>query len=830
MAINAVSVLGAVDDMYQIGRAIGAEDPCNPANIIETLAELVTELIVDFIDGIIKLAGIAGKNSLFLILAILQETYGPSILLGITGTVGFLTGNLIGTVMQAMAMVMAQVDGIKMILMYLAAGATMSALQQRQGFITMYMMNVIDHIIHVLQLLDQLQYTFDDPYQEDYQDIRTAYNKVRDASLILGREVDKRIAEGSAFLDTAAIEEVRALLHEAIDLLLGGKYQEMLDQVNDALGGIDISQPLNLQISGSNSDWSSGGSSWNVGNYSANWSQPGNTAAGNIEISSLSDYYSLLDNLGKALYNIDHSDQPLEGSVSFDFDSGTWSNSITGQGSTAVRALIDDMITQLNPVFQAISYIQLVKVDLAQMSEKTPLRNSQFQKFFSILEGTAQELDDVNADSYQGAASTSDVMQNLIGDLASEEMVTLQSVNNKCRAAEASITMLNFNLSTISAAGGLIESMIRPIFAILKDVRTDMREFLNSTGFDDRAGAGALAGMGEQGFGSQVWDVGTSKLRWSTKLEVAKSSLTAFTTTLQLPGGEPTNWMDSTTAEQVEARWDSLVAYLENEGLDIWMSPDKYPESQPAEVAFEMLQQIPSSVFLELGWGNRGGVVNRGATNYDNNFASQVMPSIDQIAAGEPARGLLLAYMQELKSQFQMQFGIDQYVYNECKAIRGLIEQHPGFQSMMSWWSSLANSMSDGPFGNLGPELMEGKLDTLMSATANTAAILENPLYRNLGPCIKGGIVPPDIIAGGIGLDPVQIPDLSAQLNADKAALAVTKLQDSVLQEIAGVTDNKQWQEFNKKKRELMINMNNQASQLQDIITQLGVIYSIVGA
>ena len=829
MAINAVSVLGAVDDMYQIGRAIGAEDPCNPANIIETLAELVTELIVDFIDGIIKLAGIAGKNSLFLILAILQETYGPSILLGITGTVGFLTGNLIGTVMQAMAMVMAQVDGIKMILMYLAAGATMSALQQRQGFITMYMMNVIDHIIHVLQLLDQLQYTFDDPYQEDYQDIRTAYNKVRDASLILGREVDKRIAEGSAFLDTAAIEEVRALLHEAIDLLLGGKYQEMLDQVNDALGGIDISQPLNLQISGSNSDWSSGGSSWNVGNYSANWSQPGNTAAGNIEISSLSDYYSLLDNLGKALYNIDHSDQPLEGSVSFDFDSGTWSNSITGQGSTAVRALIDDMITQLNPVFQAISYIQLVKVDLAQMSEKTPLRNSQFQKFFSILEGTAQELDDVNADSYQGAASTSDVMQNLIGDLASEEMVTLQSVNNKCRAAEASITMLNFNLSTISAAGGLIESMIRPIFAILKDVRTDMREFLNSTGFDDRAGAGALAGMGEQGFGSQVWDVGTSKLRWSTKLEVAKSSLTAFTTTLQLPGGEPTNWMDSTTAEQVEARWDSLVAYLENEGLDIWMSPDKYPESQPAEVAFEMLQQIPSSVFLELGWGNRGGVVNRGATNYDNNFASQVMPSIDQIAAGEPARGLLLAYMQELKSQFQMQFGIDQYVYNECKAIRGLIEQHPGFQSMMSWWSSLANSMSDGPFGNLGPELMEGKLDTLMSATANTAAILENPLYRNLGPCIKGGIVPPDIIAGGIGLDPVQIPDLSAQLNADKAALAVTKLQDSVLQEIAGVTDNKQWQEFNKKKRELMINMNNQASQLQDIITQLGVIYSIVG-
>ena len=253
-AKGAVSILAAIDDMYQIGRAIGAEDPCNPINIIETLTELVIELIVDFIDGIIKLAGIAGKNSLFLILAILQETYGPSILLGITGTIGFLAGNLVGTLMQALALVLAQVDGIKMILMYLAAGATMSAVSQRQGFIQMYMMNAIEHIIHVLQLLDQLQYTFDDPYAEDYEDIRSAYKKVRDASLILGVEVDKRIAEGSTYLDVGAIENCRTLLHEAIDLLLGGKYDEMLSQVTEALGGLDITQELNLQIGATNSD------------------------------------------------------------------------------------------------------------------------------------------------------------------------------------------------------------------------------------------------------------------------------------------------------------------------------------------------------------------------------------------------------------------------------------------------------------------------------------------------------------------------------------------------------------------------------------------------
>ena len=98
--------------------------------------------------------------------------------------------------------------------------------------------------------------------------------------------------------------------------------------------------------------------------------------------------------------------------------------------------------------------------------------------------------------------------------------------------------------------------------------------------------------------------------------------------------------------------------------------------------------------------------------------------------------------------------------------------------------------MADGPLAVLGPELAEGSLDTLASAVANTAAILENPLYRNLGPCIKGGIVPPSVIAGGIGLDPAQIPDLSAQLDADKAAMMVADLQDQALKSIADVTDN----------------------------------------
>ena len=147
---------------------------------------------------------------------------------------------------------------------------------------------------------------------------------------------------------------------------------------------------------------------------------------------------------------------------------------------------------------------------------------------------------------------------------------------------------------------------------------------------------------------------------------------------------------------------------------------------------------------------------------------------------------------------------------------------------MMNWWAGLTNSLSDGPLAALGPELAAGSLDSLAGAMANTSSILENPLYRNLGPCIKGGIIPPTIIGAGIGLSPEQIPELSTQLNADKLAQQAAKLQSDALKGIAGVTDNAKWQEFEKQKKELMTNMSNQASQLTDIITQLGTIYAIV--
>lgn len=236
MAIAATQTLQALDDMYQVGRAIGAEDPCNPINIAETLINLVVELIKDFYDGVIQLAGMAGKNALFLILAILQEVYGPSILAGIQGAIGFVVSNVFGTIVQGLAMLLSSVDGIFLILMYLAAGVAMDAVQSRQKFIDLYFLALINNLVRVLQLLASLDLTVNAPFNARYQDIQNAYKEVKTASKILGLEVDKRLNEGSAFLDISAIELVRTHLEKSIEYLMGEHYTAYIEEINASLG------------------------------------------------------------------------------------------------------------------------------------------------------------------------------------------------------------------------------------------------------------------------------------------------------------------------------------------------------------------------------------------------------------------------------------------------------------------------------------------------------------------------------------------------------------------------------------------------------------------
>ena len=123
-------------------------------------------------------------------------------------------------------------------------------------------------------------------------------------------------------------------------------------------------------------------------------------------------------------------------------------------------------------------------------------------------------------------------------------------------------------------------------------------------------------------------------------------------------------------------------------------------------------------------------------------------------------------------------------------------------------------------------------MSTLVGATSNVAAVAQNPLYRNLGPCIKGGLISAGIVAPAISMsgDPAETSAIQTQLNIDKATAEVKELQDSILQDISGIEDNAKYQEYERKKMEVLINMQNQTAKLQDTILQVTAIYNIVGA
>jgi len=109
-------------------------------------------------------------------------------------------------------------------------------------------------------------------------------------------------------------------------------------------------------------------------------------------------------------------------------------------------------------------------------------------------------------------------------------------------------------------------------------------------------------------------------------------------------------------------------------------------------------------------------------------------------------------------------------------------------------------------------------------------AVAQNPLFRNLGPCIKGGLLPPDIVAQGVGIEGPQVQEFATELDMQKAMTESKKLQDKALQSLSGIEDNAKYMEYERKKTELLINMQNQTAKLQDTITQVTMIYTIVGA
>jgi len=91
---------------------------------------------------------------------------------------------------------------------------------------------------------------------------------------------------------------------------------------------------------------------------------------------------------------------------------------------------------------------------------------------------------------------------------------------------------------------------------------------------------------------------------------------------------------------------------------------------QPAEIAFEMLQQLPHSAFVSTGSQSPN--------------ATTLMPNLEDLSNTQGARDLLLGYLQDIKLQFTSQKTIDSKVYADCVNIRAKIEENPAFEMMMN--------------------------------------------------------------------------------------------------------------------------------------------------
>ena len=149
-----IKTLDVIEKIEVLGRAVGNTDPCNPIKTVEILIEMIIQLGIDLYNGVIAIAKLAGKNALFIILVLLQEMLGPILLAGMDSILGFLMGNVLGTILQAIALLLSSLEGIWLILMYLAAGQTMTSILERQTFLRNH---VVPRIVSLINLFTMLQ-------------------------------------------------------------------------------------------------------------------------------------------------------------------------------------------------------------------------------------------------------------------------------------------------------------------------------------------------------------------------------------------------------------------------------------------------------------------------------------------------------------------------------------------------------------------------------------------------------------------------------------------------------------------------------------------------
>jgi len=116
-----------------------------------------------------------------------------------------------------------------------------------------------------------------------------------------------------------------------------------------------------------------------------------------------------------------------------------------------------------------MAYLELIKIDLAVASERTPVFGSQLTKFYTLAEGIQDETAVVGSEGIFGSMDNfkktgADTLGNIVGELSNPDLQTLQSVNIQVNIAEKVMRMLKVDLGAIGNMGGMLEWMIKPIF------------------------------------------------------------------------------------------------------------------------------------------------------------------------------------------------------------------------------------------------------------------------------------------------------------------------------------------------------------------------------
>jgi len=227
------------------------------------LVEMIIELGIDLYNGVISIGKLAGKNALFVILILLQETVGPILMGAHAGVLGFLTGNVIGTLMQGLALIISSVQGIWLILMYLALKTVRNAILERQTIIRSYIITPIENLIALLKAIQNLD-LIETMLGTEYDKLKQAYDHVYTASIILGTELEMsgalvssqqitNISTGATESSYALVDgvgkgvnldslvEAKLELDSAVDALFGGQVSALLETTEAAFTNAGVS-------------------------------------------------------------------------------------------------------------------------------------------------------------------------------------------------------------------------------------------------------------------------------------------------------------------------------------------------------------------------------------------------------------------------------------------------------------------------------------------------------------------------------------------------------------------------------------------------------------